>query len=108
MKNNLRKKTWGYKDGNREYWSIEAKETRRITADEVFGNKDNEYFETEWRVKILFSSSGSFTGKNFKEVYSTILETQYDEPIDLSQILTNWISYTTAISIGMAEHAKAV
>ena len=93
---------WSYKDANRDYWSINATKKHKIPYNEVFGNIDPNYYETEWNVNIRFS----ITGKYFNTIWETNINTQFDEPILLIDILTKWANSISALTLQMTKYAK--
>lgn len=77
----MRNIEWAHQDSNREYWKIEAE---ALNGD-----------ETEWKVKILFSANGDFTDNKFTQVHAAKFTTQPGKLLRLSEIIDEWMNYTS-------------
>jgi hypothetical protein len=109
MKNPL---IWHYKDGNRQYYTVIATIIGSVGKSEEF---DTDYFETVWRCNIIRDDSRHFTSLEEAskrvygcdaELFSADLNTQYDEPIQLQDILIEYSNATSALCIGMAKYGN--
>lgn len=89
---------WLYKDADRRYWSIEARKEKQKWYPEPGVKKA--YFETTWEVFIKKGDSEP----DF-EVFTTLLTTQYNEPLKLEDILAAYGSHTFCLLLDMVKHA---
>lgn len=92
---------WRYKDGNRQYYTVIA-----IEGDKIPDLNGPDHFMTEWKCKIYKDNSGFFPADDVPErqtqqlIYTETLQSQYDEPIQLNDILLAYSTDVAALCLG--------
>lgn len=79
-------RTWTYKDGNRNKWTVNARPCRRECDEHL-----------QWDVTIHCEGACRFDGR---------ITGQYKDPPHLNDCLAAWMAGTTAVCLGMAKYAK--
>jgi hypothetical protein len=88
-----------FKDGHRVWWHVQAIKTQVITSENLlFVYSDSGYYETEWQVSIKSEDANC--------VFSDLLTTQYDEIIQIEQIVLAWIGRVNEVAIGMGKYCN--
>lgn len=97
---------WHYKDGNRQYYTVLAVAKAKIACATEY---DPDYFEMQWTCEIYKDDSDFFPLYNVPHtqelIYTEDLQSQYDEPIKLNDILLAYSTYVAALCLGMAKFA---
>jgi len=57
----------------------------------------NGFFSTEWEIEIL---------KEDSLVHENIINSQYDEPISLHEVLLDWLQYQNSVALGFAKYGE--
>ncbi len=94
---------WKYKDGNRCYWNIVAKATGASRKDEY---NDPNFWDLEWACAIYYDQVDANSLDHV--VWEDLLYGQYDENINVQDILREWMASNTSVAMGISKYSRPI